>query len=216
MHLAVTITSDFICPWCYIGETNLFAAIARLPVGTQVDVGYRPFELNPATPAEGMSRRAYRIGKFGSWERSLALDAQVAAAGAAAGLAFNYDRIERTPNTILAHRVMWATANGGGDQATLARGLFKAYFTDGLDISDPTVLRRIAAASGAPMVPVDAVLDGDSGLAEVRTLTRQASMRGIQGVPFFEVGGFGLSGAQPADTMEQALLHVMAEQPAAA
>lgn len=206
MRLPVTLTSDFICPWCFTGERRLAAAIARMPADVRVDVGYRPFELNPGMPAEGLDRKAYRSAKFGSWARSQELDAQVVRVGQADGLDFNYDRVTRTPNTMLAHRLTWLAANEGGDQALLANRLFAAYFTDGLDLADRGVLRGIASGAGLAADRIAAVLEGDLGEAEVRGLAAAACRKGIRGVPLFEVGGVVLSGAQPVAAMTAALL----------
>lgn len=212
MTVQVTVTSDFICPWCHIGQRKLALAIARLPAEIAVEVAYRPFELNPDMPAEGMPRRQYRIAKFGSWERSQALDRQVVDAAAEVGLAFDYGRVERTPSTRLAHRLVWAAGAGG---AALADRLFRAYFTEGLDLGDGAVLRELAEGAGVPAAVVASVLDGDAGAVEVQRLVDAAYGRGINGVPFFEVGGEGVSGAQPVELLE-AFLRWGAEAEAAA
>src|SRR5215469_4054609 len=109
--IPVTITSDFICPWCFIGERRLARAVAHLSEDLReeirLEISWRPFELNPNIPADGIDRRAYRVAKFGSWEYSQRLDAQVVEAGKKDGAVFNYDRISRTPNTRRAHRLVW-------------------------------------------------------------------------------------------------------------
>lgn len=199
MPVQVTVTSDFICPWCHIGERKLALAIARLPAEIAVEVAYRPFELNPDMPAGGIPRRQYRIAKFGSWERSQALDRQVVEAAAEVGLAFDYGKVERTPSTRLAHRLVWAAGACG---AGLANALFRAYFTEGLDVGDAAVLRGLAEGAGVPAAVVDSVLDGDAGAVEVQRLVDAAYARGINGVPFFEIGGEGVSGAQPVELLE--------------
>src|SRR5688572_26616240 len=111
MHLSVDVISDVICPWCYIGKRRLEGAIAAY--GGPVTVRWLPFQLNPNMPKEGISRQEYRTKKFGSWERSQQLDAQVAAAGDAEGIHFAFDRIERTPNTVDAHRLLGLAATEG-------------------------------------------------------------------------------------------------------
>src|SRR5476651_1289790 len=98
MKLTDDVNSVVICPWCYIGKRRLEKAIAAH--GKPVKVRWLPFKLNPTMPKEGISRRDYRTKKFGSWERSLELDARVAASGQAEGIHFAFDRIERTPNTL--------------------------------------------------------------------------------------------------------------------
>src|SRR5688572_18180858 len=107
MVLAVDVFSDVICPWCYIGKRRLERAVSALGGSHEVRVRWLPLQLNPQMPKEGISRRDYRIRKFGSWERSLELDARVTAAGEGEGIDFAFDRIERTPNTLDAHRLVW-------------------------------------------------------------------------------------------------------------
>lgn len=203
--MRVAVTSDFVCPWCFIGARKLALAVGRLPAGVEIEVAYRPFELNPDMPAEGIARRDYRIGKFGSWERSQALDRQVVEAGAEVGLVFDYDRQERTPSTMLAHRLMWAAAGAGADGRGFGWSLFGAYFSEGRDISDPLVLRGLGVAAGVSEAVIDSVLEGDAGAGEVRGLIEDAYRRGVGGVPLFEIGGKGVSGAQPVDLLESFL-----------
>ena len=81
MQIQINVTSDFICPWCYIGEKRLALAIEGLPAGIDVQLQWLPFELNPSMPSEGMDRKTYRSRKFGSWERSQAMDVQTVVAG---------------------------------------------------------------------------------------------------------------------------------------
>src|SRR4051794_33048553 len=97
-------------------------------------------------PKGGMDPRAYRTPKFGSWERSQALDAQVAAAGAAEGLVFAFDRMGRTPNTLDAHRLI-RLAGRQGVQDAVVEALFRAYFTDGRDIGDRRTLLDVVAGA---------------------------------------------------------------------
>src|SRR6266849_8622352 len=106
MTLTVDVISDVICPWCYIGKRRLEKAVVAFG-REHVRVRWHPFQLNPHIPKEGMNRKEYRTAKFGSWERSLALDAQVAEAGRAEGIPFDYATIMRTPNTFDAHRLIW-------------------------------------------------------------------------------------------------------------
>jgi DSBA-like thioredoxin domain len=100
MTISVDVTSDVICPWCFIGKRRLEKAVAAWQAGHDVRVRWHPFQLNPRIPKGGMNRKEYRTTKFGSWERSLELDAQVTAAGKEEGITFAFDKIIRTPNTL--------------------------------------------------------------------------------------------------------------------
>src|SRR5580704_3196218 len=105
--LTVYVFSDVICPWCYVGKRRLEKAIVALGELHEVRVHWLPFQLNPNMPKEGISRREYRTKKFGSWEQSLELDAKMIAVGNEEGIHFAFDKMERTPNTLDAHRLIW-------------------------------------------------------------------------------------------------------------
>ncbi|CAG9246587.1 Disulfide bond formation protein DsbA [Burkholderia diffusa] len=201
----VTITYDLICPWCWIAERRLAEAIDEAGLAGDVKVRFVPFELNPTMPAAGMDRKAYRSAKFGSWARSQALDAQVADAGRAAGLVFDHARIARTPNTRLAHRLVWFAQQRGG-AAALVDALFAAYFRDGRDIGDADVLVELAAGAGLAGDAVRAFLASDEGLDAVIVLEADAVRAGVASVPSTRIGSTVVSGAQPAAVFRDALL----------
>jgi predicted DsbA family dithiol-disulfide isomerase len=145
MSLAVDVISDVICPWCYIGKRRLEKAVAAL--GGPVTVRWLPFQLNPTMPKEGVRRREYRTKKFGSWERSQELDARVVAVGKEEGIHFAFDPIERTPNTLDAHRLI-GLAERQGVQGAVVEALFRSYFTEGRDISNRQTLLDLVAEAG--------------------------------------------------------------------
>jgi predicted DsbA family dithiol-disulfide isomerase len=203
--LAIEVISDAICPWCWVAKRRLDRVIAALSPDVAASVTWRPFELNPDIPKAGLDRRAYRSAKFGSWQRSQALDAQVAAAGRPEGLVFNHDRMERTPNTIDAHRLI-RRAGQEGEQAEIVEGLFAAYFNEGRDIGDPAVLADIGASAGLDHTRIVAMLASDEGLEEVRSELQRAQDLGVSGVPTVLVDGVPLfSGAIRAELMEAEL-----------
>ncbi len=198
--LTIDVISDVICPWCFIGKRRLEKALNGRPAA----VRWHPFQLNPDMPGEGIDRKSYRIGKFGSWERSQELDARVAAAGEGEGIVFRFDRMARTPNTLDAHRIIWL-AGERGVQDAVVEALFRAYFTDGRDLSDRATLAEIAAEAGLDRAEVNGLLAGDGGLDVVRASEEQARRLGVSGVPFFVVNGrVALSGAQPPELFRQA------------
>lgn len=194
----ITVVSDFICPWCWIGHRNLKEAL-RQAGAAALAVRYLPFELNPDLPAEGVDRKAYRSAKFGSWARSQAMDADVTRAGALAGLAFDYARVRITPNTRLAHRLMvFAQRHGSaGEAGQLHDAIFAAYFAEGRDIGKAAVLADVAASVGFDPASVVHWLDGEGGAAEVAQLEAQAAAASIRSVPTVGFGRRALAGAQP-------------------
>lgn len=197
VQLRIDVVSDAICPWCWIGRANLTAALAEL--GWDAQVHWHPYQLNPDMPLEGVDRAAYRAEKFGSLAASAQKDAQVAQAGAAAGLEFRLGEQKRTPNTILAHRL---AKFAGPLQDAMIERMFRAYFQEGQDIGDRAVLAALAAEIG---LDAAAFLDGDEFDADVRTEDAHFRRLGINGVPSFALAGHILfSGAMPPDRMAAA------------
>lgn len=173
---------------------------------------WRAFELNPDMPREGVSRREYRTRKFGSWERSQALDACVEQAAAAEGLPIEFARMGRTPNTFNAHRLIWLAGQEGLQDAVVAR-LFRAYFAEGLDVGDPLVLARIAVDAGLYAERVRRLFQREEGTAEVRREEEEARWIGIDSVPTFIVNGrYAIPGAQPPEILTSLLRQVPDEQ----
>ncbi len=209
----IDIVSDVICPWCWIGKRHLEAALAELSrEGLHFAVRWRPFQLNPDMPREGVEREAYRAAKFGSLERSRQLDAQVAEAGRAVGLGFRHDRMARTPNTLPAHALIRAAGQAGAQDAVV-EALFRAYFTEGRDVGDAAVLAEVAA--GAGLDATLATLHEDA----VQTEDEAARRGGISGVPSFLLDRYllfsgAVPGARMADAFRQAH-RVLAERAAA-
>src|SRR5216684_6731858 len=203
--LAIEVISNAICPWCWIAKRRLDSAIAAIAPDVTASVTWRPFELNPEMPKGGVDRRAYRSAKFGSWQHSQALDAQGAAAGRSEGLVFNHDRMERTPNTIDAHRLI-RLAGQQGKQDVVVEGLFAAYFSEGRDVGDPNVLADVGASAGLNRAKVLAMLASDEGQAQVRSELQRAVNLRVSSVPTVLVNGVPLfSGAIRADLMEAEL-----------
>jgi len=197
MNISVDVISDVICPWCYIGKRRLEKAIATH--GEPVTVQWHAFQLNPAMPKEGISRREYRIRKFGSWERSMELDANIVAVGKQEGIHFDFERMERTPNTSDAHRLIWL-ADKTGIQDAVVEALFRAYFTEGRDISNPKTIIDVVAEAGMDRVKAEAVLNGDGGMGALKEAGGFSGRYHVEGVPFFIVNGLiTLSGAQSSD-----------------
>jgi predicted DsbA family dithiol-disulfide isomerase len=201
----VDVISDAICPWCYVGKHQLERAMVLLEKdGLTLDVHWHAFQLNPEMPAEGVDRRAYRTAKFGSWEKSLELDARIQGAGTTVDLDFRTDLMQRTPNTVDAHRVI-RLAGERGVQDGVVEALFRGYFTEGADIGDHATLIALSSAAGLDKAEVTAMLASDAGRAEVLAEDSMARNSGLNGVPTFTMAGHVLfSGAVPADAMAEA------------
>ena len=182
MTLTVDVISDVICPWCFIGKRRLEKAISQF--SEPVQVHWQAYQLNPDLPRAGVSRRDYRIKKFGSWERSRELDARVQSVGLEEGIDFAFDLIERTPNTLDAHRLI-RLAHQEGVQDTVVEALFIAYFTQGRDISNQTVLLDMVADSGLDRNLCEATLMSQESLYAIRQDAQLARQFQIDSVPSF-------------------------------
>lgn len=203
--LDIEVISDAICPWCWVAKRRLGRALEALAPEIAASVTWRPFELNPDMPKSGLDRRVYRSAKFGSWQRSQALDAQVTAAGRPDGLVFNHDKMERTPNTFDAHRLI-RLAGQESRQDAVVEGLFTAYFHEGRDVGEAAVLADVGAAAGLDRARILAMLASDEGRDEVRSELQRAGSLHVSGVPTVLVNGTPVfSGAIRTELMEAKL-----------
>ncbi len=205
MH-TLSVVSDFVCPWCFIGKARLDAALDQLPPEIRPQMRYLPFKLNPGMPPEGMARADYRRQKFGSQEKSDELDAQVRQAAEDSGLSIHHDKMMRTPNTIKAHMVMAMASSlksGEGDASmVLADLLFRAYFVDGEDIGEDEVLLKLAKQAGLPQEVATAALDDEELLQATNNLADGLASQGVNGVPTLLLDQhFLISGAVPTDDL---------------
>ena len=197
--LRIEVASDVICPWCYIGKRRLEKALALVEGEVEPRVEWLPFQLNPAMPPEGVARAEYRRAKFGSPERARELDARVASEGAGEGIRFAFDRMQRTPNTLAAHRLI-DVAQRAERADSVVNALFRAYFEEARDIGDETVLAGIAADCGIADWPRAADPQRVAGLEE------QVREWGISGVPtFIFERRSGISGAYPPEELAAAI-----------
>jgi predicted DsbA family dithiol-disulfide isomerase len=217
--VVVDVVSDVVCPWCYIGKRRLEAAIAQMretEPDLPFEVRWHPFQLNPDLPADGVDRKAYLEEKFGGPERAGQVYERVKSAGRAVGIDFDFDAIERQPNTLLAHRlVAWAQSRREGDADALVEGLFRANFLEGRYVG--SIDELVALASGAGYDPDDAraFLGSDALQDVVAESDRRAREMGIGGVPFFIFDGkTAVSGAQEPHTIVQAIRQARAVEEA--
>lgn len=196
MPLTISVFSDVICPWCYVGKRRLERALDQLRQRESTAIEWLPFELNPDMQANGMERALYRARKFGA-ERSAQLDLQMTELGRQEGIGFAFERMTRTPSTRRAHMLI-AAASQHGRADPVVDGLFRAYFEEGRDVGDPDVLREIGIAAGLERHVVDDALGNEQLRQLVETVEQQATEMQVTGVPFFIVDRkWAISGAQP-------------------
>lgn len=202
----IDIVSDVVCPWCYIGKRRLEAALASSDQPVP-QIRWHPFQLNPDLPSGGVDRRAYLEEKFGGPERAREIYARVEAAGREAGIAFDFERIARQPNTLDAHRLIaWVQSGTVENVDRLVERLFRAYFEEGVDIGDIDELVRLAGDAGCETAAARAHLASAAGRAEVAAADERIRSMGIGGVPFFIFNQrIAVSGAQPPEVLRDAL-----------
>jgi predicted DsbA family dithiol-disulfide isomerase len=204
--MQVEIWSDVMCPWCAVGKARFEQALEAFPHRDEVEVRWRSFELDPDAPEQKDGEYVELLAsKYGTSrdEAQRMIDTMTATA-AAEGLDFHFQRV-RPGNTFDAHRLLHLAADRGL-QHELKDRLLTAYLTEGETVGRAEVLQRLASEVGLDDVEVKEALAGDAYADAVREDERQAMAYGIRGVPFFVLDGrYGISGAQPADVLGQAL-----------
>ncbi len=202
--IKLDIISDPICPWCYIGKAHLDRALAKRP-DHPFQIEWHPFQLNPTMPEAGMDRREYLETKFGGKENAIRVYSRIAEAAEAAGLEIDFEAMQRTPNTVNAHRLIhWAGLEGR--QTAVVSRLFKAYFVEGKDIGDRDTLLDIAEGCGLDRAMTERLFDSDADADDIRARDNHARERGVTGVPTFVVANqHVLPGAQPPELWEKVI-----------
>jgi len=197
--LEIDVISDVVCPWCYLGKRKLDAAMKQVEAFAY-DVRWRPFQLDPTIPPEGIARSEYMSRKFGP-EKIAAIHARLEEAGQEEGLSFAFDKITRSPNTLDAHRLIrWAQPIG--KQSDIVERLFNLYFVEGQDIGDRNVLIDVARQAGLDVDLITRLFVEGVDIVPVQEEISTAARMGISGVPFFIFGGkYAVSGAQPVDAL---------------
>jgi predicted DsbA family dithiol-disulfide isomerase len=191
----IDIYSDPVCPWCFIGKRRLERTLAARDDITAT-LTWRPFQLNPDMPPQGMDRAVYLNSKFGGIERAEKFHDAIAEAGRSERIPFDLDAIQHTPNTLDSHRLI-RFAGSYGPQADVVEALFSAHFLEGENIGDHGVLTRIAHAVGLDGHAVKAYLASSADRPEVAAEDLRARRMSIDAVPCFIIDGqYAISGAQ--------------------
>jgi len=211
--MKIEIWSDIACPWCFVGKRRFESALAGFPHRESLDIVWRSFELDPDAPS-AHDRRTVELlaGKYRMpVEQAQGMMDDMTAKGAADGITFRFDR-SISGNTFDAHRLIHLAATHGLREPMVER-LFTAYFTDGESVGDRATLTRLAGELGLDTAAVAAMLASDTFTADVRADEQRAQQFGITGVPFFAIDEtYGISGAQPASVLSQALHEAWAQR----
>jgi len=209
--LRIDVVSDVVCPWCFLGQKRLDQAIAASP-GVDIAVSWRPFQLDPTIPPEGIDRATYMRGKFGDGDGLRQAHARLEALGSEVGIDYRFDAIKVSPNTLDAHRVIrWAGAAGPEVQNKLVRNLFQLYFEQGVNIGDHSALADAASEAGMDRAVVESLLATDADRDTVAEEAATASRMGVTGVPcFLFEGKYAVMGAQDVATLVDAIKQIAA------
>lgn len=210
--LSIDVVSDVVCPWCYVGKRRLEHALAQRP-DIVANVTWLPFFLDGRIPREGIARTEYISKKFGIHGRLTPTHEKLVGIGAPLGIDFAFERIERQPNTLDAHRVI-AWAQQAGDAAPVVDRLFRMFFSEGRDLSDPETLVTAGVAGGLDADELRRDLAGERDVALVEQQAAAASSAGIGGVPFFVFGKkVSVAGAHEIEVMLKAIDHAAGNGP---
>ncbi|HEV7349066.1 DsbA family oxidoreductase [Telluribacter sp.] len=209
--ITIDIVSDVVCPWCFVGKRRLEKALEQLPEGSEVQVNWHPYQLDPTIPDEGHDRKEYFLKKFGNEAKIEQMFAHLTNVGHEAGIDFQLDKISAAINTFPLHKVL-QVAGKEGFQHEAEEVLFKAYFTDARDLRDVAVLTELFSPFGWNQEKIETILADEAIGYEVRQEMNHFQSLGISGVPFFILNNkYGISGAQPAEVFVQALTTVRDE-----
>jgi predicted DsbA family dithiol-disulfide isomerase len=204
--IVIDVWSDVVCPFCYLGHAVLEEAVEQFPHGSAVQIRYHSFQLNPGFPAgESVLADDYLATQHGMPKAQIeASHAQLAARGAQSGLEYRF-RDSRMVNTLDAHRMIHL-AKVHGQELTMVERLFRAEFTDGLDLADHAVLADLAAELGLDRAEAVTALETRAYEKDIRADLAAARQLGISGVPFFVFDNKrAVSGAQSIETFRKAL-----------
>lgn len=193
--IQIDLFSDVICPWCFIGKRRLERALNQRS-NSDVDINWRAFQLNPDMPKNGMPRDHYLEAKFGGPDRAKTIYDNIRKTGETEGIEFEFEKIQKTPNTVLAHRLIsWSKDQKKSD--LIVESLFKAYFYEGRDIGSLETLKEILEDSNIDTESFVRYAKSDEGIDQVANDTRYAYSNGITGVPCFIFDKkYSISGAQ--------------------
>lgn len=212
--IKIDVVSDVVCPWCYIGKRRLEKAIETMKEDVEFEITYHPFELNPQTPTKGVNQKEYLSEKFGGEEQYDKITNQTTQVAASEGLAFHFDAQQVSPNTRKAHALLQA-AQAEGVQVPLMEIFFKAYFTDGIDLTHDNNLIDLATRAGMSKEKATQTLTDESSLMQVSLAEQELYKLGISSVPFYILNNrYGISGAQAPETFVQAFKEAIQKEPA--
>lgn len=212
--IRISVVSDVVCPWCYIGKKRLDKAMENLSDRFDFEVSYRPFELNPDLPPSGADNQSFLARKFGGGDRYRELTSRITEVAALDGLQFDFARQTKIPNTRKLHALI-RHASDKGLQGAVVEVLYNAYFISGIDLSVDANIVKAGLEAGLDESEVAMAINDEEILDSVKAAEGEVSELGVTAVPFFIINDrYGISGAQASETFEQALKEIGQAVPA--
>ena len=213
-NLKIDIVSDIVCPWCVIGFRNLKKAMEELKTELSFEICWKPYELHPEIPQEGYDKKLYMQQKFGS-SNGRSPYSEIIKIGESIGFEFNFSKTERIPNTFMAHRLLWK-AEQYNLQTELSETLFKAYFTDGLNIGSKDILSNLCESIGMNKEEIMNFLESEEGGQETADLEMDFIEKSIGAVPTYFINDkYIIQGGQEPETFVSFLRKIIEKENAA-
>ncbi len=212
--LKIDIVSDIVCPWCVIGFKNLKKAMHELQTELNFEISWKPYELHPEIPQEGYDKKLYMQQKFGSSSGRSPYN-EITKIGESVGFEFNFSKTERIPNTFMAHRLLWK-AEQYNLQTELSEALFRAYFSEGLNIGSKEILAEVSESVGMDKEEVINFLDSKEGGQEIADLEMNFIEKSIGAVPTYFINDkYIIQGGQEPETFVSFLRKIIEKEHAA-
>ena len=212
--LKIDIVSDIVCPWCVIGFKNLKKAMQELQTELNFEISWKPYELHPEIPQEGYDKKLYMQQKFGSSSGRSPYN-EITKIGESVGFEFNFSKTERIPNTFMAHRLLWK-AEQYNLQTELSEALFRAYFSEGLNIGSKEILAEVSESVGMDKEEVINFLDSKEGGQEIADLEMNFIEKSIGAVPTYFINDkYIIQGGQEPETFVSFLKKIIQKENAA-
>jgi len=212
--LKIDIVSDIVCPWCVIGFKNLKKAMHELQTELNFEISWKPYELHPEIPQEGYDKKLYMQQKFGS-SSGRSPYSEITKIGESVGFEFNFSKTERIPNTFMAHRLLWK-AEQYNLQTELSEALFRAYFSEGLNIGSKEILAEVSELVGMDKEEVINFLDSKEGGQEIADLEMNFIEKSIGAVPTYFINDkYIIQGGQEPETFVSFLKKIIQKENAA-
>ena len=210
--ITIDVVSDVVCPWCYLGKKRLEQAIEAVKDDLAVAVTFRPYQLNPDMPPEGVDHKTHLAEKLGGTDAVNRAHEMLAGLGLEDGIDFDFSAVKISPNTLDAHRLLrWAMIEGQEVQSRVAQALFKAYFEEGRNVGDRDVLLDVAESAGMDRAVLAALFSAGADVDSVKEEIGMARDMGVTGVPCFIIDNkYAVMGAQSVDVLTNAFREIAA------